>query len=200
MANDKKLEKKERIAKVALKVFANKGYQNTDINDILKEAKISKSTFYYYFKSKRELYEIIVNDFFMELIKLAWTTEYRTLNNIKEIEKYLSKLIDNYAYFSEEYKDIIKIIFTEAPSIDKDFAKNMERNIDGLLLTVVDFVSIYKEKGILKKELDANVFSYLIAGFVKEVINQVVIRENFVIDKSKLKKFILDMFQCYYVK
>ena len=200
MLKEKKLEKKDKIAKVSLRVFAEKGFQNTDINDILKEADISKSTFYYYFKSKRELYEIIVNEFFMELIKLAWTTEYRTLSNISEIESYISKLIDNYAYFAEEYGDIIKIIFTEAPAIDKDFAKSMERNVDGLLLTVVDFVSIYKEKGILKKDLDANIFSYMISGFVKEVITQVVIRENYVMDKEKLKKFIIDFLNAYYAK
>lgn len=47
-------EKKRRVLLSAQKLFVAKGYNNTSIQDILDEAKISKGTFYNYFSSKNE--------------------------------------------------------------------------------------------------------------------------------------------------
>lgn len=46
---------REKIVDAAWKLFREQGYGDTTINDILKEAGISKGTFYYYFRSKDDL-------------------------------------------------------------------------------------------------------------------------------------------------
>ncbi len=45
---------------IARKLFVEKGYDQTSINDILKIIEIAKGTFYYYFTSKEELLEEII--------------------------------------------------------------------------------------------------------------------------------------------
>ncbi len=198
MGRGQKDEKKKFIIKIATKIFAEKGYENTDIVDILKAAGISKSTFYYYFKSKRDLYESMLQEFFNDIMKIIWSTEYRTLKDKQEIEKYIDKLINTYADFAEKYAPMIKIILSEATIIDPSFGEVLDRNIEALLLTIVDFVTIYKEKNIIRKDLDPTLFSYLIAGFVKEVINHVVIKETFTIDRERVKRFIRIIFNCIF--
>jgi len=47
-------KKKKQIIEVAHKLFIEKGFANTSIQDILDEAKIAKGTFYNYFTSKNE--------------------------------------------------------------------------------------------------------------------------------------------------
>ncbi|MDR0603750.1 MAG: TetR/AcrR family transcriptional regulator [Bacteroidales bacterium] len=54
-------EKKQLIANIALKLFANQGYTKTSISAIAKEANISKGLMYNYFQSKKELLEYITN-------------------------------------------------------------------------------------------------------------------------------------------
>jgi AcrR family transcriptional regulator len=54
-------EKKQFIANIALKLFANQGYTRTSISIIAKEANISKGLMYNYFQSKKELLEYIIN-------------------------------------------------------------------------------------------------------------------------------------------
>ncbi len=198
MGRGQKDEKRKFIIKIATEIFAQKGYENTDIVDILKAAEISKSTFYYYFKSKRDLYESMLQEFFNEIMKIIWSTEYRTLKNRSEIEKYIEKLINTYADFAEKYAPMIKIILSEATIIDPSFGEVLDRNIEALLLTIVDFVTIYKEKDIIRKDLDPTLFSYLIAGFVKEVINHVVIKETFTIDRERVSRFIRIIFECIF--
>ena len=46
---------REKIINTAWKLFYEKGFGETTINDILREADISKGTFYYYFRSKDDL-------------------------------------------------------------------------------------------------------------------------------------------------
>ncbi len=46
---------REKIINTAWKLFYEEGFGETTINDILREADISKGTFYYYFRSKDDL-------------------------------------------------------------------------------------------------------------------------------------------------
>lgn len=53
-------KRRSEILSVAMKLFGSKGYNKTTINDILKEVQIAKGTFYYYFKSKEEVLDAII--------------------------------------------------------------------------------------------------------------------------------------------
>ena len=46
---------REKIVRTAWKLFYEKGFGETTINDIIREADISKGTLYYYFRSKDDL-------------------------------------------------------------------------------------------------------------------------------------------------
>jgi AcrR family transcriptional regulator len=49
-------QRKEQILKAALTCFADKGYHQTTMDDIVEEAGISKGGVYWYFDSKKELF------------------------------------------------------------------------------------------------------------------------------------------------
>lgn len=50
---------KEKIIKVSIPLFDEKGYSKTSIQDIVDCLDVTKGTFYYYYKSKQELLEDI---------------------------------------------------------------------------------------------------------------------------------------------
>lgn len=52
---------KEKIAQTALMLFAKRGYQAVSIRDICKEVGIKESTVYYYYSSKRDLMDSLLN-------------------------------------------------------------------------------------------------------------------------------------------
>jgi AcrR family transcriptional regulator len=54
-------DRRDQLLLVARKIFANKGYQSTTMDDIAKEAGFTKPILYQYFDSKVELYREIVN-------------------------------------------------------------------------------------------------------------------------------------------
>jgi AcrR family transcriptional regulator len=53
-------ERKKEILDAAEKLFAERGYEAATVNDILDAVKIAKGTFYYYFKSKEEVLDALI--------------------------------------------------------------------------------------------------------------------------------------------
>lgn len=56
-------EKRQRIIEAADRIFHEKGFDDTSIDDILRDVKISRGTFYHYFSSKIELLDEIIKSF-----------------------------------------------------------------------------------------------------------------------------------------
>lgn len=63
---DKVFERKNELLKAALDEFSSKSYDTASLNTIIKNAKISKGTFYYHFKDKEELYLYLIKSAFYE--------------------------------------------------------------------------------------------------------------------------------------
>jgi AcrR family transcriptional regulator len=55
-------ERRDQLLLVARKIFAERGFQATTMDDIAKEAGFTKPILYQYFESKTELYREIVNE------------------------------------------------------------------------------------------------------------------------------------------
>ena len=53
---EKSFERKNELIKSALDEFSTKRYENASLNKIIKNAGISKGTFYYHFQDKQALY------------------------------------------------------------------------------------------------------------------------------------------------
>ena len=93
---------KEKILAVALKLFAQNGYQGTSIAQIAKKAKISKGLMYNYFKNKEKLLEAIVLEGFSKIMELDYglTKFDKPADKLKSlIDETLNNLSDNFTYW-----------------------------------------------------------------------------------------------------
>jgi AcrR family transcriptional regulator len=57
-------DRKKLILEHAKRLFSRKGYYNTQISDIVDEAKIARGTVYQYFKNKDDLFITLIRDFY----------------------------------------------------------------------------------------------------------------------------------------
>jgi TetR/AcrR family fatty acid metabolism transcriptional regulator len=60
-------DRRKQIQEAALRVFARKGYRNTVVEDVAKEAGVSKGTIYTYFDRKEELLGAVARGLMAEL-------------------------------------------------------------------------------------------------------------------------------------
>lgn len=55
-------ERRRELLDVALSVFAQRGYHQTRISDIIEAASVARGTFYLYFESKQAIFEALLDD------------------------------------------------------------------------------------------------------------------------------------------
>lgn len=55
MANLEKVSAKQKIIDTAFKLFLEQGYNNTTVNQIIKESETSRGAFYHHFEGKEEV-------------------------------------------------------------------------------------------------------------------------------------------------
>ncbi len=81
-------DKREAILRAAIKVFAQKGYFNSKVADIAKEAGIADGTVYLYFKSKEEILHSVFDRAMEEFIAEG----KREIAQIEEADKRLQRI------------------------------------------------------------------------------------------------------------
>lgn len=71
MENLDKEKARERILNASIKLFSEKGYDGTRVNEISEAAQVNKALIYYYFKSKEAILENLLETLFTDLSNLA---------------------------------------------------------------------------------------------------------------------------------
>ncbi|NJD53491.1 MAG: TetR/AcrR family transcriptional regulator [Candidatus Methanoperedens sp.] len=88
LRDKKKIETKNTIFEVAGRLFKEKGYDNTTVDEITKEAGIGKGTFFNYFPAKEALLQDFVKqkeELVFDLVKDQLTRNITTKEKIKNI-------------------------------------------------------------------------------------------------------------------
>jgi len=83
--------KKEAIMETAKRLFAEKGYDATGIDEIATMAGVPKSLIYYHFKNKEDLLNTIIAGFFDKYAKLLNDETDRGIDKISRYIKFLKE-------------------------------------------------------------------------------------------------------------
>ena len=54
-------KRKKELLKIAYDMFLTQGYENTSVDEIIEKAQIAKGTYYYYFESKEQMLEEVID-------------------------------------------------------------------------------------------------------------------------------------------
>ena len=128
--------RKNQILDGAKKLIARKGYYQTHVEDILREVKIGKGTFYLYFNNKEDLFIAILERFLDEwegtvLVALTDTGQ-------KDLRTYFLSLITRSLHFFKQNENLCNIYLRIGPGISDIFETYIERFEQKLLKYVTD--------------------------------------------------------------
>ncbi len=124
--NNKRKEIRDNIIKVSSGIFSKHGFKKTTMNDIAKTLDMGKSSLYYYFKSKEEVFEAVVMHE-AEILHNVLENEIinRDLEPLAKIRKYvitrmqyLNNLVNFYSTLKNDY--LGNLAFTERIRIQYD--------------------------------------------------------------------------------
>lgn len=144
MDNDER-DIKENIIAVARSIFTRFGFKKTTVDEIAKAAHKGKSSIYYYFKSKEEIFEAVAEKEAGELKEELAKAVNRESAPQKKMRAYvitrmqaMNRLANLYSAFKDEYLE------------NYGFIERLRRNYDQYE------IEMYKE--ILKAGIDQGVF------------------------------------------
>lgn len=90
---------KRKIFETSMKLFAEKGYEATSIEEITAVVGVAKGTLYYHFSSKEEIFNFLVEEG-MKLLKnsieLKMSRQKNTIDKLKAIILIQTKIISRY--------------------------------------------------------------------------------------------------------
>lgn len=72
--NEKECMTLQNIMTVACEEFLHKGFQGASLRNIVRKAGVTTGAFYGYFKSKEELFDALVKEQYMDILKIYQTT------------------------------------------------------------------------------------------------------------------------------
>lgn len=154
------LTRKEKLIGAAIDEFIENSFDDASLNNILKRAKVSKGSFYYHFKNKKDLYTYIYDKAVKDKISYLDKAMKETMGDISKeniftILRLLGKVSLEFAVKYPKYYKLGKRIFEE---------KNEE----------------IKALAIVKAKNDENLM--LVEKIIKKAINNNELRDDFSVD------------------
>jgi AcrR family transcriptional regulator len=134
-------EIRSRIVTVAGKIFTRYGFRKTTMEEIAHATKKGKSSIYYYFKSKEDIFRAVVEKEAEELKKDLLTAISKVDDPVEKLRTYvlfrmhkLNTLTNFYAALKHEYLDHLEFI----ENIRKEYDRNEILILQSILQTGID--------------------------------------------------------------
>lgn len=131
MKAKEKLQKEKAILESAIKLFNQKGYHSTKIEDIAKGANISKGLTYFYFKNKEDIYMAVTRKAF-DGLRDVFRDIFRTKD--KNGLQMLVELVQNYLDYSQQNRMYYQAILSFMGILSLYNDQNLRKSIDQKVL------------------------------------------------------------------
>lgn len=163
--NVKNEDKHRKIIKAALKVFAKKGFYNSRVSEIAKEAEVADGTIYLYFKNKDD---ILISVFETEMKKMIDGMK-------KELDKYKDPLekVKMFAFKhlnmiteNQEWAEVAQVELRQSSKFMREYVKDH----------YMDYLNIFayviregQEKGVFKENINTGIAKRAFFGALDEM-------------------------------
>lgn len=182
----KKLKKKEEIIKIALGLYAKKGFYRTNIKDVTKKAGMSAPTFYHYFPDKRELFmeviEYVINEWKVKLLEALAREPDPT-----------KKTIIMFRTFQQHYPKVGEVLnhLRAGVAIGDRWAQNKLKHVyQALMENILKLTKESIEKGTIR-QVDAELLAYFFFMIDEAAIQRLALDDKYT--TKELMSFVADM-------
>lgn len=185
--------KKQQIIEAARKLFTMYGYRKVSMDEIAREANVTKKTIYTYFKDKEELYQYFVLEEIEQMKKiiekneqksipfaekihqtiyevLTYKKQAKLLNEMLREAPYLRNITKSLQYIDENIQQYLKKKIEIA--IQEGYIRKCDTDLAAFLLfrmyTAVMYEYPEKQKNTDEKEISDKILKFLKEGIMVE--------------------------------
>lgn len=103
---------RERILNTAVKIFAEKSFEGSRIDEIAREANVPKSLIYYHFKSKEDILQVLVDNFIKEYMDIIYDIPEES--HQEKVEELPERMKNRYYEFGQKNADLVRVILIDS--------------------------------------------------------------------------------------
>ncbi|HEV8160482.1 MAG: TetR/AcrR family transcriptional regulator [Acidobacteria bacterium] len=167
-------DKREAILRAAIKVFAQKGYFNSKVADIAKEAGIADGTVYLYFKSKEEILHSVFDRAMEEFIAEG----KREIAEIEEADKRLQRIAQLHLEKLGADRDLAIVFQVELRGSTKFMEEFSGGGFAEYLEIIQKTIQEGQKTGVFRKDLRPITAAKILYGALDEMVTNWILSKR----------------------
>lgn len=181
--------KRERILEAALTVFAAKGFYNTKVSEVAKQAGVADGTIYNYFRSKDDLLISIFEE------RMNWILARLETELSGSVEDRIKRYIELHLALAEHEPTLAEFITVELRQSDKFLREYNNPKFQDYLRVLANLIVEGQQQGVFRKEVESKVVSRAIFGALDEILlSLTLVRKSRPLEVQRIVDQVADLF------
>lgn len=139
-------DSRDEILKAAMQLFANRGFHETSMSDVAREARVSKALIFWHFKTKEELFVAVLNRL-LEPYFIDFAEEASVMDERAQIQK----LVESYLSFVRDNASSVRFFLAQMLH-DQKLSESLNDQVlklySGYRAMLVELIASAQQKGI----------------------------------------------------
>ena len=177
-------EAKDKLLYAALHLFTTKGFKETSILEVVEQARVSKTTFYRFFRNKEELlvrlFELLADEVLKEVEEAVRREVQIAYKGYAGIRRYIEICVTR--------TTVAKLLLVESVGVSKA-VENMRREAHFRFAQLIDRI-VQEILPATKQNLDARIISQAMVGAINEVVIQNLFQSEEQVDLDRLARLL----------
>ena len=160
-----KLQTRERIMEAAEAVFAEKGYHDAAMDEIVRRTSVSKGGLYFHFPSKERLFFAVMDHMGRRLVHRIERRIAREESGVNRLEVALSTALESLG----KRRRLAKLLLVQGYSMGNSFEKKRTEIYSGFASLIEENLNLAISEGAIPP-VNTQIASYVWVGAINEVI------------------------------
>ena len=179
----------KRILQVASRMFAEKGFANVSVRDICKETGTTAPVIYYYFGSKRGLFDAVARK---RITMADFIHKLSSVSKVKDPKKGLENFISTYLSSFPEHTFDIGLYMRDSATLDKQSAQMVFGDLEKVKGMASGLIEDAVSVGAFRKSDPALAADCLLGMLNRDIFERIHFDRGS--DKEAYRRFVTDFF------
>ena len=157
--------KHQKIIQAAVKVFAEKGFYNSRVSEIAKEANVADGTIYLYFKNKDDILISLFEEEFGQIVE----NMRKELDREKDVLKKIKRFAITHLSIVSKQQQLGEVLGVEVRQSSKFMKEYVNKSFIEYLNLIRSIVIEGQEKGLIRKDLTPGIMKRAVFGALDEM-------------------------------
>ncbi|HXJ21215.1 MAG TPA: TetR/AcrR family transcriptional regulator [Polyangia bacterium] len=163
--------RRAQLLSVALDLFAARGYHATSISHIIEKASVARGTFYQYFRSKKEIFDSLLDQMFEQVTSAVAPIE---IAPPEQIAIAIRANIESLCRRLQENLPMGRILLEQAVGVNETGREQLRDFYKRVLDRIERAVTVGQKLGVVRRG-DAGLIAVFLLAMVKESLYQQIL-------------------------